>query len=307
MRWEGADEMTRGRSLREAAETLGRTLDPVRGPVIAAAWAEHSTAGGALLLVAHRTVADGVSMGTLCREILEDGLAGGGVAALDLGSVAELDSEETALLHGAAAEALRAEPREILLAGIARGVLPRIDAGVVAVEVEWDARSAEEPGVDGVVGCFLRSSLVHLEAPDAGEPPVETVRRVKLAMRQHPDDAEPADGITNVEHRLRVEALGDTGSASVWTGGSASQAAPAVLAVQASVAEERFRVELRGAAHEPERVRTEDLAGEVVAALREISDQARTGGTETWSPVDFPDAELTQETLDAVLSKLDQS
>jgi hypothetical protein len=241
---------------------------------------------------------------------------GTGGAALVRGTSTELAGGESAARHGAVAEALRAEPREILVAGLTRAMLSRTGAGGLAVEVEWDGRPPARPGSGAAVGCFLRSSIVLLDAPAPEESPIATVRRVKEAMRQGPEEAEaaspgPGTGAAQIAGAgpapfwIRATVLGDTGDARVWVGGDASRGVPAVLEVQASATEATLRLEWRCAADAPEGAWAEELAGELVAALRAISDQALAGATETWSPLDFPEAELSQETLDSVLSKLD--
>ena len=310
-------------SLERAAETLGRTLDPVRGPVLAAGWAQpgtgggDGTGGGVLLLVAHRAVVDGPSLRALCEE-LADGAAPAapGAPAVSRGAVAELAGEETTALHGEVAESLRAEPQEILLAALLRAARrgrPTFGDGALAVDLEWNGRGTDAPASGSAVGCFVASSTVLVPASaDGTESSAETVRRVKEAARRTPEEtsdrdrseAEPEPAPARLRVAIRARLLGDVGAARVWVGGEAPRDAPALLEVQAAVSQERLRLELWGAGDGLEPSAVEELAGDLVEELEAILAQARTDGAETWSPADFPDADLSQEALDSVLSKL---
>ncbi len=258
-----------------------------------------------LLLAVHRAALDGPSWAPLLDDWGDLGLAGdagAGGALRPPGEdcpVCELDEAESQLLAAAAAHH-GASCEELVAAALVEAVAawsgaPRV---ALAVEVRPPAAAVAAPAP---VAC--RSRLLALTV-EPGNDPVQLLKRIKEEMRRGGEDAAAAAA---VEPAVALRWWdGPAGGSAAWAQPLRSRAVYGgrTLEVLARMAAGRLRLEWchAEAAHRSEA--THALAAAAGVVLRSWLGSPPAAAAVLFTPVDFPAAGLTQDSLDDLLVEL---
>jgi len=242
----------------------------------------------------------------------------------------ELSPEETRALAEGATTTFRTTLDEVVLAALADAAGRRVAAdgeagGAVLVRVERSARGAgserlqvelpDLPDVTDGAGCFRFAFPVALERSEEG---IEaTLQQVKERIRSTPHGGLSwglllrADGAAR--ERLESLATPDLGFAflgspelgdSEAAGGAHRDTASATpIELRARLDGAGLRLEWQRSAAVPQEL-LGALADDTLAALRDLVRATDEAEAVSATPTDFPEADLDQDELDAVLSKL---
>jgi amino acid adenylation domain-containing protein/non-ribosomal peptide synthase protein (TIGR01720 family) len=258
---------------------------------------------------------------------LQAGVAGTGTFGSARSVNVSLSPEEThALLHEVPAKH-RVQVHEVLLASVARAVVGWTGSTTLLVDVEGHGREAFQEDIDlsRTVGWFTTLVPVLLDLEGARDA-ASVVKSVKEQLRRMPDRGFPFglsrylrdDDTAERLRRLpraevsflyvgRPEGPGHGGApfgAFHSPGPQRSPRAhrPYVLEVQAGVASGRLDLSLVYSESLHDRSTMEELAGAVLAAVREALIRLGSDSTAVRTPSDFPAARLGQRDLDHLLS-----
>jgi non-ribosomal peptide synthase protein (TIGR01720 family) len=240
-----------------------------------------------------------------------------------------LSPEEThALLHEIPAKH-QIHIQEVLLAAVARAFVGWTGSTTLLVDVEGHGREAfqEEVDLSRTVGWFTTLTPVLLDVEGASDA-AAVVKSVKEQVRRLPergfpfglarylrddDTAERLSRLPRAEVSFlyvgRPEGSGNGSSpfgASQLSGPQRSPRAqrPYVLEVQSGVASGRLDLSLAYSESLHDRATIEELAGAVLAAVREALLRLGSDSTSVRTPSDFPAAKLGQRDLDHLLASV---
>lgn len=243
---------------------------------------------------------------------------------------ATLDAGETAALQGEVAAAYLTRTPEILLAALARALGEWTGARQVRIDVEGHGRQAIFPELDisRTVGWFATRHPILLE-PGGTADPGALLMHVKEASRRVPQqgigfgvlqafdpgpaqttalrDAAPAQLCFNYLGEMdRYFAPGGfLRRVAADLGPSRDPASRRLypIEVEARIAAGRLEIVFAYPASQYRAETMTAVAERTAGALREIIAHCRRPGSGSATPADFPDAEITQDDLDQILSQ----
>jgi non-ribosomal peptide synthase protein (TIGR01720 family) len=243
-----------------------------------------------------------------------------------------LDAEETRILLQERLGELRCRIDEALLTALLRAFAAWTGDGALRVDLEGHGREEIAEGLDltRTVGWFTSLWPVLLEG-GTGEP-LEVLRAVKEKLRVVPGRGlgygllrylHPSEQVRERLRRLpqaevSFNYLGQVGGnvaqsllwrgAAEWRGAERSRLQPRAYRISvngAAVAGElRFGWTYSEALYE--RTTIEELARTFLGALRELIERPDAADEEIYTPTDFPDLEMSRETLDCILQELEE-
>jgi non-ribosomal peptide synthase protein (TIGR01720 family) len=242
-----------------------------------------------------------------------------------------LSAEETAALRSSSAAAYSVNVQEVLLAALVRSLAEDGAAGVLAVDVEGHGREDVFDGVDvsRTVGWFTSVFPVHLPL-GAGRDPEIALTTVKEQLRAvphaglgfgvlrylSPDPAVRAQLAAAPAAQIRFNYFGQLDGGQP-TGPSFGLAAQPCEPQRSPLGQRRHLLDLNAWIHDGRLAMTwtysqrlfkprtvEALAHRFVAALGDLARVCASATTRHYTPSDFPDVQLSQDNLDALLADI---
>jgi amino acid adenylation domain-containing protein/non-ribosomal peptide synthase protein (TIGR01720 family) len=245
-----------------------------------------------------------------------------------------LDAEETRALLQDVPQAHHTQINDVLLTALVRAFARWTGRRSLLIELEGHGREEIIEGLDlsRTVGWFTTHFPVWLELPNTSEPG-ETLRAVKEQLRKIPNQGigygllkhlrgDVEDGAQALprhgEPEVRFNYLGQfdqvlsTSSpfrlATESVGALHSPAAErtCLLSINSSVSDQHLSVEWTFSRNIYRRETVEQLARDFLASLRDLIADCRSGTTGSYTPSDFPEADIDQENLNLLLEKINQ-
>jgi amino acid adenylation domain-containing protein len=207
-----------------------------------------------------------------------------------------------------------ASVEEVLVAALVEALAPWRGSRRCPIEVDPCEAPRGAGGLDGsaTVGCLVSRLVLSVES---GGPPDVALKRVREGLRgaARAGGVEAAGAHPVVRFRLRRSLEARTAAGSLWAASPllpAAAALPAggrVLELDAVTGVEGLRMAWRfdGGSHRPEAV--EELADRFLVCLKSLIEAGHSAAVGVFTPSDFPEADLSQEDLDDLLSELAES
>ncbi|HEV2801336.1 MAG TPA: amino acid adenylation domain-containing protein [Pyrinomonadaceae bacterium] len=248
----------------------------------------------------------------------------------------ELDAEETRSLLQEVPQAHRTQINDVLLAALGRAFARWTGRRSFLFELEGHGREEIVEGLDlsRTVGWFTTHFPVWLELPNSFAPG-DVLRAVKEQLRQIPhqgigygllkylraDDGvetssaplpEPCRAEVRFNYLGQFDQVLNASSpfriAPETTGALHSPAAErtCLISINGHVGGGRLAVEWTFSRNLYRRETVERLAGDFLASLRELIADCRSGQAESYTPSDFPEADLDEDDLNLLLAQIKQ-
>jgi non-ribosomal peptide synthase protein (TIGR01720 family) len=242
-----------------------------------------------------------------------------------------LDVEATDQLLGEVPPVYGTEINEVLLTALVRAFHGWSGVGQLLIDLEGHGREEVVDGVDltRTVGWFTTHFPVLLTA--AGEPG-ENLKHVKETLRQIPgrgigygalrylagDPVLAAELRAKLRPQVKFNYLGRLDRAlpegvlflPCWDQGGEARSPRGrrshLLEINGGVRDGRLEMSFGYSANLHHTASITELSGAFLGALSELIDHCRMPGAGGYTPADFPDANLDQKSLDAVIARISQ-